>query len=371
MEQSLACKEKFSSDRRWNLVRDQSNYGQAGEWGGEKNKRSGKSGWIGGVLFILLIFMAGCTQISGTLLPREKEVLLVGDVVRQEVRFYDLDSFKSMGSLHVKNYRFSGFELLDPNRLFFYGTNEKKILLYDLVKGSVTEEILVDEGVKDIMKVDRNFFRLLLSDGKKVANLSFPEGRVEVIKTLPFTARKFIPSEDHRVLYFLHEGKDLLSKVNMESGKVLFTQEVVANAAAGWENPSTHELWIGGHGTVQEMVTSIARYDAETGRFLGTLTGGIMPIRFYADKEHERVYVISHGSNLVQSYRFSGEKLNEADTGLNPYGIDADKERLYIANYDSNTVDIFSKDTLKEEGEFYVGDDPLLIRYRGKGGTDE
>lgn len=319
-----------------------------------------------GILLITFIFLVSCSPVSGVSIPEGMEALLVGDVISQEVRIYDLTTHQIDGILQVRGYRYTGFELIDPDHLLFYSSIDKKLLLYNLVKGNVTKEILVASPVQDIIKVKQNHFLILENDGQKVLELILPEGSLLERITLPQSARKLILSADQKSLYYFLKGEDKFSKISLENGELFYTAELAPNASEGWENPATGELWVGGHGTVHRLQTSICRYDAKTGRYLGKFAGGTMPVHFYIDNEEKAVYVISHGSNIVQRFRFSGQLTGEASTGENPFGMDGDKNRLFIANYDSRTVTIYSKEPLQKIGEFPIGDDPLLIRYRGK-----
>lgn len=322
-------------------------------------------------LFFSILSLSACTPVSGDRLPEGVEALLVGDILTQQVRFFDLEKQKITGILQIKGYRFTGYKLFDRNHLLFYSSTENRLLVYDLVKGNVTKEILVQHPIQDIIKITRNHFLLLLQDGRTVYELLLPDGSLKERIQLPESARKIALSTDMKDLYYFHKGEENFSKISLKSGEKLYTSRLVQNASDGWENPETREFWVGGHGTAERLQTSICRYDARTGKYIGRLAGGTMPIHFYVDQAEEAVYVISHGSNIVQKYLFSGKLDGEADTGLNPFGMDGNRRHLFIANYDSQTVTIYTKNPLKKTGEYPIGDDPLLIQYRGRDDLNE
>lgn len=66
-----------------------------------------------------LHFLVSCSPVSGVSIPEGMEALLVGDVISQEVRIYDLTTRQIEGILQVRGYRYTGFELIDPDHLLF------------------------------------------------------------------------------------------------------------------------------------------------------------------------------------------------------------------------------------------------------------
>lgn len=321
------------------------------------------------VIFLCIFmigFLSSCSaQMSGRGIPANQEVLLIGSTKEQVIQLYSPTTGEKMGEYHFFKYHFTGYELsLDKRHVFVYGSKENQILVFDTTTGQNVNRYRIDGGVLRML-VDGDHWLLLMNDQQRILVINSSGELVEQDITLPFAVRDIQFSTDRNALYLIHAQSDQVSRWDVSQNKVVQTWETIPNPTTVWENVFLHELWIGGHGSLSQMQAGIARYSLNSGDYLGEIASGEMPIRFYANASYTALFVVSHGSNHLMKVDFNGQILAESETADNPYAVDGDGEFIYVASYDSKSVKVYRQDTLEEVFEFFVGIDPLWLKYRG------
>ncbi len=316
-------------------------------------------------VFVIGILSSCSAKNSGVGIPFDQSVLFIGSTKEQVIQLYSPTTGEKIGDYRFEKYHYTGYELSQDKRyLLVYGSKENQILVFDTTTGNEVQRFSADGGVLK-MVADQDQWLMLMSDQKRIFKMdSHGQIHSESI-TLPFPVRDLELATDHDELYVIHSKSDQVSKLHLEQQRVVQTWETIPNPTSVWENRQLNELWVGGHGSLSQIQYGIARYSLDDGSYLGEIASGEMPVRFYPNTEMEVLYVVSHGSNHLMKVDCFGQILAESQTAHNPYAIDGDREYLYVASYDSKSVKVYRQDTLEEVLDFYVGIDPLWLKYRG------
>ena len=275
------------------------------------------------------------------------------------ISFYDMDQQKKLDDWAVDRPYTGGMIFPDNDTFLLYGKTIETMDLYSLSKGKKVGSWKTGKGIVN---------GLLVMDGEEIAfadqerdsirffNLEGKETKEVKTEREPLT---MLEAESEQRLYAISFNHKTLSIIDLKTKENLPGFQIHSAAAGALLSQQKGELWIGGHGEGSKVEERIHVYDIENGKLKKEIAAPVMPVNFI--KDHDYIFVLSHGSSMLYKLTQNGEKMDAIKVGANPFEIELFQKKLIIAGYDSNDLYIVDPDSLKIEKTVSVGKGPFQI----------
>ncbi|HZG60069.1 MAG TPA: hypothetical protein VEY68_06300 [Anoxybacillus sp.] len=314
------------------------------------------------LMMIGLGILAGCHTKTFTPIPLEMKTLISVNIKDGSLTFFDLENNKVFTEWKMEQ-PIKGASLLPGGKtLLLYGNELETVQLYNLAEGTLEREWKTGKGIVNAI-VSNDGKHLFFADQHKNAVRIFSTrgkelGTVEVGKK-PLT---LLQNNSGTKIYAVHFTEPFLSVIDVQKKQVIEKINIPKASAGGLIREEQKQLWIGGHGSGEEIQSNIHVYSLETGKLLERIHAPKMPIYFIETKHG--IFALSHGTSMIRKYNEHLQETGSLQVGSNPFAMAAGEQELYIASYDSNEIYKVDQQHLKIIDKFSSGNGPfqLIIR---------
>ncbi|WP_078410896.1 YncE family protein [Priestia abyssalis] len=292
-------------------------------------------------------------------IPVQEDYVMTVNIQDHSLSFIDTESYEE--KTWTLPFAFQRAALLTDDQLLLYGKELDRVYIYELSSGKATDEWKTGKGIEN-MVLSKDGTHVYAADQKRhslrVFTLDGKQHEEIKLDSAPFT---ILESSDK--LYAASYEEAYISVISKSSWKTIGTFPAPSRSVGGWIDEQKDELWLGGHGSGEQIQDDIYIYSLTGGTLKETITTPVMPIDFAHDQDH--VYVLSHGSSELWKIDYDTKRIEEKlETGSNPFSMKLFHEKLYIASYDSNKVQVVDLKTFETIKQIPVGTGPFQLFVR-------
>lgn len=292
-------------------------------------------------------------------IPVDEDYVMTVNIQDHSLSFIDLESYEE--KTWALPFAFQRAVFLTDDRLLLYGKEMDSAYVYELSSGKKLDEWKTGKGIENmVLSADgshlyaadqkRNSVRVFTLDGKQ---------REEVkLDSAPFTIL-----ESHDKLYAASYEEAHMNVILKSTWKTTGTFPTPPRSVGGWIDEKKNELWLGGHGSGEQIQDDIYIYSLTSGKLKEKIATPVMPVDFAHSQDY--VYALSHGSNELWKIDYDTKRIKEKiETGSNPFSMKLFQNKLYIASYDSNKVQVVDLTTFQTIKQIQVGTGPFQLFVR-------
>ncbi|MDQ0243031.1 YVTN family beta-propeller protein [Bacillus fengqiuensis] len=292
-------------------------------------------------------------------IPVQADYVMTVNIQDHSLSFIDTESYEE--KTWTLPFAFQRAVFLTEDQLLLYGKELDRAYVYELSSGKALGEWKTGKGIENmVLSADgthvyaadqkRNSLRVFTLDGKQHEEMK--------LDSAPFT---ILESSDK--LYVASYEEAYMSVILKSSWKTAGTFPAPPRSVGGWIDENKDELWLGGHGSGEQIQDDIYIYSLTDGTLKEKITTPVMPIDFARAQNH--VYALSHGSNELWKIDYDTKRIEEKiETGSNPFSMKLFQDKLYIASYDSNKVQVVDLKTFQTIKQIPVGTGPFQLFVR-------
>ncbi|ERN54864.1 hypothetical protein M3689_04240 [Alkalihalophilus marmarensis] len=304
-----------------------------------------------------LLILISCSPFSHEGLPSAEPVVIVTNSFDESLSFIHGTKHDLITTWNL-HHPASGTLLLDHDILLTYSSIHSTLYVYDLTSGKEVQSISVSSAVDDL-KLLNNKLYLTQSEENEVVVLSL-DG--EVIDRIEVGSSPQYLYRHENSLYVLNYEDTSISVIDLSTNEVTTTLPSI-DRATDMIMVNESIVWIGGHGRGAEITNHIEMVDIVRQEKAGQLFAPTMPVAFLS--HDNSILVLSHGSNQLREINSETNEVESIiDTVANPFTMAALDDFLFIAGYDSNSVEIVDLNTLTSQKRIKVGEGPLDLTIR-------
>ncbi|WP_108671478.1 YncE family protein [Peribacillus acanthi] len=308
----------------------------------------------------LSIILSGCQKEKYKKINESISFFASVNLKDGSLSFQDAKTGKSLATWELKRPITGAILLEDKDTLLVYGKQMKTVDVFSLSKGIQIDSWDVGEGIvqivqlktaKELAFVDQmhDEIRFFSEDGKERHSVKTGKSPISLVE-----------SEKLNQIFVLNFHDTKVSVINTKTYKAEEEIRVNSSSAGILLNENDSQLWIGGHGLGSNIEENVNVYSIKTGQLINKIHAPSMPI--FLTNTKEGTFIVSHGSSLV--YRWSQNKLEKIQVGVNPFYLLEYKDLLLVAGYDSNDISVLDPKTLKVIKTVSVGKGPFHLLAR-------
>jgi YVTN family beta-propeller protein len=304
--------------------------------------------------FLILI---SCSPSSFEGLPNGEPIIIVTNSFDESISFIHGREHELLTTWNL-DHPVSGTFLLNDDMLLTYSSIHSTLYMYDLHSGEEVQSISVASGVDDLILLNNELY-LTQRKEDEVAILSL-EGEFRDRVKVGYSPQYLYHHEN--ALYVLNYEDTTISVIDLSTNQVTTTLPSI-DRATDMVIVKDSLAWIGGHGRGANITNHIEIVDLDRQEKAGQLFAPTMPVAFL--KQDDSILVLSHGSNQLREINAETNEIESiVDTVANPFTMAAFDDFLFIAGYDSNSVEIVDLNTLTSQKRINVGEGPLDLTIR-------
>ncbi|WP_368504709.1 YncE family protein [Alkalihalophilus sp. As8PL] len=304
--------------------------------------------------FLILI---SCSPSYYEGLPNSEPLVIVTNSFDESISFIHGSEHELLTTWNL-DHPVSGTLLLDQNNLLTYSSIHSKLYLYDLHSGKEVQSFSVSSGVDDLLLLNNKLYLTQREDNELVI-LSLKGEILDRVK-VGYSPQYLYHHEN--ALYVLNYEDTTISVIDLTTNQVTTTLPSI-DRATDMLIVNDSLAWIGGHGRGADITNHIEIVDLNRQEKTGQLFAPTMPVAFL--KQDNSILVLSHGSNQLREINAETNEIEAiVDTVANPFTMAALDDFLFVAGYDSNSVEIVDLNTLTSQKRINVGEGPLDLTIR-------
>ncbi|WP_099304691.1 YncE family protein [Bacillus sp. Marseille-P3800] len=309
------------------------------------------------VATFFLTFLSSCAQDHVQTPSEEGGYFLVSHLKEASLGFINENSM-TVTSLSSLPTVWEQIIKINETEFLILSDQTRTLSHFDLHTGDVTPLTEFDDMISDIV-YDARATNLIVSytNTNKLAWISL-EG--EVMETVTIENRANDLYVDNDRLFVLNADEASVDVISLTSLEIEHTIPVVERASGMFFDGEL--LWVGGHGPTGELNQSVVGYSLASEQEEERIPIGLMPIALGGNQSEASMFVISHGNDhLYKIDTSSQEVLKEVEVGHNPNYLHVDDDYVIVSNFDSQSLSVFSSDSLERIAEIDVGAGPHVI----------
>ncbi|MFD3447481.1 YncE family protein [Microbacteriaceae bacterium 4G12] len=314
------------------------------------------------VFLLLIIVCTGCDTKTYAPIRSQEPLIITTNIKDGSVSFIGENKNKLLATWHLNKAIMGSVLLPDGDTLAVYGKQLNAMYVYSLRTGKQIGEWDVGKGISNAVIAANKKEVLLANQEKNTVQIYTLQGKEK--KSIPVGKAPLTIVQDDNHAYVLNFNDTKLSIIDMHEQKVVGQWDIPLSSTGAILRSKEKELWIGGHGSGEQVNTKVSIYGLDTGTVLKTIEAPEMPVSFTADDQY--MYVLSHGSSTLR--KIDGHTYEEVATveiGANPFAVWQSDEQLYVASYDSDEVYVINPKNMKIKKIISVGKGPFHFVERG------
>ncbi|MDV2683228.1 hypothetical protein RYX56_02460 [Alkalihalophilus lindianensis] len=308
-------------------------------------------------VFATLCVLSGCNPSTFDGISEDHSLVIVSNAFDSSISFIDGKTHSTLTTWDTPH-PVTGTLLVDHDRLLTYSTTSSMLYVYELSSGTQLETWEVNSGIDDAIIIGDTIY-LTQRDQNIITTFSTNGERLREI-AVGNSPQHLYSSGDE--LYVLNYEEATISVIDLETLTLSRTLPSIDRATDMILIDETL-AWVGGHGRGTDITNYVEVIAIDEEESMNQIYAPTMPVAFLPHTDE--VLVLSHGSNQLRLINpHTNEVSYTTDTVANPFSMAATDSYLFVAGYDSNTVEIFDLDTVSSLTTLTVGEGPIHLTIR-------
>ncbi|RIW29365.1 YncE family protein [Bacillus salacetis] len=311
------------------------------------------------VFISLLFIVSGCREETLDIPENAKNAIMVSHLKDAELTFIDEESRQVVDSVKL-DAAITDMVRIDDSRIAYTSKESGLLSVLNTENGQVKQWEGVGRGVSELLFSHETNLLFLADSGNnqlKVFDIEKEKVKAEIpVGTFPLS---MTVNPDENLLFVVNQKDSSVSAIDMKKLKVV--RELLVPYLPEGILYKDSKLYIGGHGPVHgDLNRFVHVIDPESGRQLGRIEVGLMPVKFFSPRSSSDLYVVCHGSHEL--YKISGdENTDKIKVGANPYDIAGNEKEMYVSSMDSQSLSILDVESFKIISEIDISGAPVAI----------
>ncbi|WP_163100877.1 WD40 repeat domain-containing protein [Peribacillus alkalitolerans] len=306
---------------------------------------------------VFSIILSGCQKDNYKRINESVSFYASVNLKDGSLSFQDAMSGENLATWNLKRPITGALLLDDKDTLLVYGKQMKTVDVFSLSKGALIDSWNVGEGIVQIVQLKTSNELALVDQVKDQIRFFTNKGKEQRKVKTGKSPISLVESEKREQLFVLNFHDTKVSIINSKTYRAEDGITVNSSSSGILLNENDSELWVGGHGLGSNVEDNVHVYSIDTGKLIKSINAPTMPI-FLKDTKNG-TFIVSHGSSSI--YRWSQNKLESIQVGVNPFYLLEFKGNLLVAGYDSNDISILDPNTMRILKTVKVGNGPFHL----------